>query len=250
MVDATVGIVKRPVEEFKRNQSTVERTPSPTETTSHVVESSNLRRVTERGTSIASIRSDRQSVVFAESGAVKNKKGLQIAGAMALASAGSFGKVFVSTSKGILIDIPFAMTEGFQSLPRYYDKDRNGESKPQVTDFQSGVVLAGKSFGGGVYEGFTDIFKYTWQGKKDEGPKGVAKGLGKGLVSFTAKVGGAFVGLVAYPGRGIERSIRGFVGGAVAKDIEDAKKKEGAWIAASGKYGDVDVKAMIARFGR
>lgn len=179
----------------------------------------------------------------------ENKRGLQIAGAMALASAGSLGKVFISTSKGILIDIPLAMAEGLHSLPRYYDPSPDERCRAQVTGFQSGLVVAGKSFGSGVYEGVTDVFRYTWNGKKEEGSKGVMKGLGKGLVSFGAKVGGAVVGLVAYPGRGVERSVRSFMRGDVRREIMEARMKEGEWMVKNGRAGGMNVKALVAKFG-
>ena len=230
MVDATVGIVRAPIEEYKRSQPN-RSNPEPG------VELDKSR-----------VTKDNETVVLANN-AVK-QRGLHIAGAMALASAGSLGKVFVSSSKGILIDIPFAMAEGLHSLPRYYDTTTTDKSINQVTDIQSGFKLAGTSFGYGIYEGVTDVFKYTWKGKQEEGAKGVAKGLSKGLMSFTTKVSGAVVGLVAYPGRGIERSVMNFVKGDVRKEIADMKKKEGDWLLAHRKSNGIVSDSLVAGFNQ
>lgn len=77
---------------------------------------------------------------------------------MAAASANSLGKCFIAYSKGALVHTPLAAAEGVRAMPRFYSgvKDHG-----HVTDWKSGAVVAGKTFGHGVVEGSTDIFGET-----------------------------------------------------------------------------------------
>jgi hypothetical protein len=109
---------------------------------------------------------------------------LHTAGAMALASATSLGKVFVGLSQGVLVDILVAAVDGMRAIPQLHCHEVKDYGK--VTDWKSGTLVAGKTFGHGIYEGFSDIFIQTYQGKRKEGATGVAKGLAKGLVSMTS----------------------------------------------------------------
>jgi hypothetical protein len=153
---------------------------------------------------------------------------LKSARAMAGASANSAGKALVRSSKGVLVDIPLAATEGLRAVPRLYQ--RRGADLGEVKDLKSGVVIAGKNFGYGIYEGFTDIFIETYHGKKKEGAMGAAKGLGKGLVSFATKTSSGVVGLIAYPGQGAVKSIHASVKSSRRKYIVEAKLQEGKWL--------------------
>ena len=97
----------------------------------------------------------------------------------------------------------------------------------KVPDWKSGAVVAGKTFGHGIYEGFSDIFIQTYQDKRKEGATGVAKGLAKGLVSMTTKTTAGVVLLVAYPAQGVSKSIRTAMKISTKKIITDAKLAEG-----------------------
>jgi hypothetical protein len=125
---------------------------------------------------------------------------------MAITSATSFGKLFIGLSRGALVEIPVAAADGLRAIPQIYNHEVKDYGK--ATDWKSGVVVAGKTFSYGIYEGFTDIFIQTYQGKKKQGAAGVAKGLAKGLVSMTTKTTAGVIGLVAYPAQGISNSIR------------------------------------------
>ncbi|KAH6720229.1 sterol glucosyltransferase [Leptodontidium sp. MPI-SDFR-AT-0119] len=164
------------------------------------------------------------------------KKKPHLASSMAAASINSLGKVVVRYSKGVLVDIPLAATEGMRAVPRLYGEEVK-EHAP-ITDWKSGSSVAGKMFVGGMYEGFTDIFVQTYKGKEAEGAIGVAKGLSKGLLSVTMKTGAATVGLVAYPSQGIYRSIRTAVKSKARKMIEEAKLREGQWMLENGRGND------------
>ncbi len=100
-----------------------------------------------------------------------------------------------------------------------------------------------------MYEGVTDIFVQTYEQKKREGAKGVAKGLRSGLVSLGAKTTAGVIGLVAYPAKGVSMSIRSAVRDGVGRRIEAAKWKEGLWLT-ERKRGLVDPVLLVAEFER
>lgn len=63
---------------------------------------------------------------------------------MAGASAKSAGKIGQTATKGMLVDIPLAITEGLKSVPQLYGG--NVCNHGPVTDAKSGMVVAGKPF--------------------------------------------------------------------------------------------------------
>lgn len=165
---------------------------------------------------------------------------------MAAASALSLGKFFLTGTRGILVDIPLAAAEGMRAVPRIYTRV---SSRGHVTDVRSGVAVAGRTLGHGVAEGFGDIFVETWRGKREEGAKGVAKGLGKGVVSLGMKTGAGVVGVLAYPGLGVCRSVRAAVRCGVRRAVESARWVEGEWVLGRAE-GGVDVDGVLRAWER
>jgi hypothetical protein len=78
---------------------------------------------------------------------------------------------------------------------------------------------------------FTDPFKQPMQHAKTKGAVGFPKGLGKGVAGFVSKTSSAVVGLVAYHGDGICKSMRYAVHGVTRRGIRARKLVEGEWIA-------------------
>lgn len=177
---------------------------------------------------------------------ITKKNDLSTAGAMAITSATSFGKLFIGLSRGALVEIPVAAADGLRAIPQIYNHEVKDYGK--ATDWKSGVVVAGKTFSYGIYEGFTDIFIQTYQGKKKQGAAGVAKGLAKGLVSMTTKTTAGVIGLVAYPAQGISNSIRTVMKSTAWKSIVDAKFAEGEWLVKTEAGKLVDRALLGAEF--
>ena len=165
---------------------------------------------------------------------------------MALNTASGAGKLVSGAAKGILVDIPLAATDGLRAVPRLYGEDVTRLEK--ITDLKSGTTVAGKAFGQGMYEAFTDAVMYTYKGKQEEGPKGVAKGLAKGLSSFITKTGAATLGLFAYPAQGLHRSIHTALRTDTRKAIEQAKTSEGTWLVAKQDGDDEEYASLVADF--
>ncbi|KAM0325766.1 hypothetical protein ACHAQA_007067 [Verticillium albo-atrum] len=165
----------------------------------------------------------------------------------AAATSARAGKIVTSVAKGVLVSIPLAATEGLRAVPRLYGEDVKRHA--DVRDFKSGAAVAGREFRYGITGAATDIVTYTYRGKRDEGPLGVAKGLAKGVVSLAAKTGAAVGGLVAYPVQGAYRGIRAAVRSTTREEIETAKRAEGEWLVSQeSKDSRVNDAVIVADF--
>ncbi|KAG7118602.1 Sterol 3-beta-glucosyltransferase UGT80A2 like protein [Verticillium longisporum] len=164
----------------------------------------------------------------------------------ALATSARAGKIVTSVAKGVLVSIPLAATEGLRAVPRLYGEDVKRHA--DVRDFKSGAAVAGQEFRNGIAGAAMDIVTYTYRGKRDEGPMGVAKGLAKGVVSLAAKTGAAVGGLVAYPVQGAYRGIRATVRSTARESIESAKREEGIWLVRQGGESSKVDAVVIADF--
>ncbi|KAK5133993.1 hypothetical protein LTR08_006998 [Meristemomyces frigidus] len=131
-----------------------------------------------------------------------------------------------------------------RALPRLYGD--HGYERNAVTDSKSGSVVAAKSFIHGVHEDVTDIFVKTYTGKRDEGAKGVAKGLGQGLISLTMKMGAGTLGLVTYPCQGVLKSLHAAMHTKARTRVEQAKREENQWLL-DNQYIDACCAADIVR---
>lgn len=161
-------------------------------------------------------------------------------------SARTAGKLLFSPAKGVMLDVPLAAVEGMWALPRLHGD--TGYQHTTVTDWKSGGSVAAKSFIHGVHEGMTDIFVKTYTGKKNEGAKGVAKGLSIGFVNLTMKTGAGTLGLIAYPCQGVYRSIHAAMHMKVRKAVKRAKLEEGEWLLKQQPADDVEVGEILRRF--
>ncbi|KAF7587318.1 UDP-Glycosyltransferase [Aspergillus hancockii] len=204
MADATAGILIDPYKEYKRLQSGNNQDASISKTSSR----------TPIGTSPTTHAADPNP----DSDYAKQ---------MALASAISLGKFLGRSSRGALVDLPLAAVEGMRAVPRLYGEEV--WTHAPVRCWRSGAEVAWSTFRHGMYEGITDIFVHTYQGKKKQGALGVAKGLTKGLVGVTVKTGAAMAGLIAYPNQGVYQSLRSAMRKGLPKQIEEASWAEAGW---------------------
>ncbi|OCL10385.1 glycosyltransferase family 1 protein [Glonium stellatum] len=154
-----------------------------------------------------------------------SKNGIHTARVMAAASAKGVGRFFVQYTKGTLVDIPLACTEGLRAVPKLYGEEVKDYGN--VKDWKTGMTIAGKMFVHGTVEGVADIFVQPYKGGKEEGAWGVAKGIGKGSIGGAAKISSAAMGLVAYPGKGISRSIHAAINAKTRSNIMKAMHEEG-----------------------
>lgn len=126
VLEATAGIFYKPYEAYKSGRSAT--TPSLKSDSQSVLDEDSMRKDNGEGSSQSSEPSKPPS---------KN-----VAGAMALASAKSFGNLYTKGFKGLAVDIPLAATEGFRNVPALYGEQvRNNGT---VTDWKSGAIVGGK----------------------------------------------------------------------------------------------------------
>ncbi|KAF4453375.1 sterol glucosyltransferase [Fusarium albosuccineum] len=216
MADATAGIFVKPYETIKERRSgskvSLDSVPSQP-------------------------RSQTEPAPTAESGTAKTAIST---------STKSLGKLAVASTKGILVDIPVAVTDGLRAVPNLYGEDVR--SRGHITGFRSGAVVAGKNFYHGIFEALTDIATYTYHGKREQEAIGAAKGLGKGVLSLVTKTTAATIGLVAYPAQGIQKSIRAAVVTSTPKAIEAAMRNEGDWIVKEKPVSEEESRCAVADF--
>ncbi|KAF2015140.1 glycosyltransferase family 1 protein [Aaosphaeria arxii CBS 175.79] len=180
-------------------------------------------------------------------GSESSSSGAATAGRMALASAKNIGRFNMHVFKGSCVDIPFAAAEGFRAVPRLYGEEVKDHG--EVKDWSSGFGVAGKNFAHGIVDGVSDLWKRPYEDGKAEGAAGVAKGVGKGLLGFGSKVASAGIGLVAYPGQGICKSIRHAAKSGTRKRIKVKRLEEGQWLV-DQKRNSMDPRVVLERFER
>lgn len=101
------------------------------------------------------------------------------------AGAKGVGDFLGSYSRGVLVDIPLATTEGLRAVPRLYGEDVEDYS---VSDWKSGALAGGRNFAHGMRKGLTDFVRQPYMGGVEDGMLGAAKGFAKGTIGLTTKV--------------------------------------------------------------
>ncbi|KAM0342887.1 hypothetical protein ACHAPU_009091 [Fusarium lateritium] len=140
-------------------------------------------------------------------------------------SAAGVGTFLGGYSKGLLLDLPYAVTEGMRNAPKLYGGQVYNPG--EVTDWKSGGVAAGKNFAHGIVEGIGGIVMEPVRGAKKDGAAGAAKGVGIGLLNLGTKISSGTVGLVALPSHGVYQSARALMKRKTGKRIMEARKVEG-----------------------
>lgn len=254
LVDATSGIFLKPAAEYRKGRGR-SMTPSGSSTNSRP----QSRQSSTAGSTPGATTFDRDAETIDDSASESTatlKQPIQattrqadrdektvshpnVAASMALASTKSLGKVFSAYTKGVLVDMPLATAEGFRSLPRLWGDEVADYGK--VTDWKSGAVVAGKSFALGIGDGFKDLARQPAEGMAKEGAWGAIKGVAKGSGSLVTKTVSGSLGLFAYPGQGITKSLWALGHGETGRRIVEARREEGKW-----RAGGVDQKVRQA----
>ncbi|KAJ4288029.1 hypothetical protein N0V90_012045 [Kalmusia sp. IMI 367209] len=141
----------------------------------------------------------------------------------------NFGKFNAHMFQGFVVDIPLAAAEGFRAVPKLYGEEV--QSHGEVTGAASGLSVAGKSFVHGFADGISDFVTKPIQGAKEEGALGFAKGAGKGVIGLASKASYATIGIVAYPGQGLCKSLSALGKSGTRKTIVLQRHLEGEYMA-------------------
>jgi hypothetical protein len=125
---------------------------------------------------------------------------------MALAAGKGVGRI-VNAGLRFQANFCLGLARGFRNAPKLYNDD-TVRPPEKVTDLVSGVKVAGKEFGWGLYDGISGIVTQPWQGAQKEGAMGFVKGFGKGIGGSMLKTAAAVCALPAYTMQGIRVEMR------------------------------------------
>ena len=104
------------------------------------------------------------------------------------------------------MDLSLALARGFHNAPRLYG-DSTVRKPIRINGMKSGLRAAGREFAYGIYDGWTGLVKQPYQGAKQDGAVGFAKGVGKGVGGWVLKDFAALCGLPAYTLKGLHREM-------------------------------------------
>jgi hypothetical protein len=99
------------------------------------------------------------------------------------------------------------LARGFRNAPKLYNDD-TVRPPEKVTGLASGLKVAGKEFGLGLYDGTSGLFTQPWKGAAKEGGKGFVKGFGMGVGGFFFKNASALCAIPAYTMQGVQAEVR------------------------------------------
>ncbi|KAH6840590.1 hypothetical protein B0I37DRAFT_347054 [Chaetomium sp. MPI-CAGE-AT-0009] len=226
MTDSITGLVTKPVDEYRQELRRRER-EQKRELTRQGTRSDDTLGVDGRSSPAGSHTS---GVASTDDSGKRNPRSM--AGTVAGASAKSIGMLAPTAAKGMLVDIPLAITEGMKTIPQHFGTKVRDHGP--VTDAKSGAAVAGKTFAWGFVDGLSDLVMEPVRGASSEGALGAVKGMGKGAASLVAKSGAGMFGLFAYPSAGIAKSLRAAVYTGTRKVLAKAKHAEGQWLLRKG----------------
>lgn len=188
--------------------------------------------------------SDSASAKTSANSVVPKRKAIS-AGQLAGASGASIAMFAPKALKGMTVDIPLAITDGLKNVPRLYGETPRDHG--HVTGFKSGAAVAGKTFAWGFIDGVSDVVVKPYQGAQEEGFKGAAKGVGKGIANMVTKTGAGMFGLFSYTSAGIAKSLRTTVYTKTRKGIAEARHEEGRWLVENDEYSTEEAEKIITR---
>ncbi|KAJ5765786.1 hypothetical protein N7520_005345 [Penicillium odoratum] len=103
-------------------------------------------------------------------------------------------------------DLSLSMARAFHNAPKLYH-DRMVKTTPKVKGVRSGFRAAGYEFRNGWYDGVTGLVTQPRYGYKENGTKGMFKGIGKGIGGVFLKPPAALWGLAGYPLTGLRLKL-------------------------------------------
>ncbi|KAI0839226.1 glycosyltransferase family 1 protein [Hypoxylon sp. FL0890] len=132
----------------------------------------------------------------------------------------------VATGMKSPMNFCLGLARGFRNAPTLYNDD-TVRPVERVTDFTSGLKVAGKEFGFGMYDGITGLVTQPIRGAEKEGAVGLLKGFGKGIGGLILKPSAAIWALPAYPMQGVHAEIRSFFAQSAQKYIIASRISQG-----------------------
>ena len=124
------------------------------------------------------------------------------------------------------MDFTLSLARGFHNVPKLYG-DNTVRQTEKITDLQSGLKVAGKEFGFGLYDGISGLITQPVDGARKDGIAGFLKGFGKGIAGVVIKPQGAIWALQGYTFKGIYKEIQKHFGATTENYIIAARTSQG-----------------------
>ena len=101
-------------------------------------------------------------------------------------SAGKGVGDIVTTGVKSPMNFCLGLAKGFRNVPRLYNDD-TVRPVEKVTDLSSGIKIASREFGYGLFDGITGLVTQPLRGAEKDGAGGLVKGFGKGIGGLLTK---------------------------------------------------------------
>lgn len=118
-------------------------------------------------------------------GSSQNKFDLEATLGASLETGKGVGRV-VETGFRTPMNFCMGLAKGFRNVPKLYNDD-TVRKQEKVTGIGSGLKVAGKEFGFGLYDGVTGLVTQPLKGAEKDGAGGLIKGFGKGIGGLMLK---------------------------------------------------------------
>ncbi|KAK2048202.1 glycosyltransferase family 28 domain-containing protein [Colletotrichum somersetense] len=147
-------------------------------------------------------------------------------GVDAAVAAGTSVSRIVTTGVKTPMNVCLGLARGFRNAPRLYNDD-TVRPPEKVTDFASGVRIAAKEFGYGMFDGIGGLVTQPLKGAEKEGVPGLIKGFGKGIGGLIFKPASAVWAVPAYTMQGVHATLRNAFSTSVQNYIIASRMKQG-----------------------
>ncbi|EFQ25397.1 glycosyltransferase family 28 domain-containing protein [Colletotrichum graminicola M1.001] len=144
----------------------------------------------------------------------------------AAVAAGTSVSRIVTTGVKTPMNVCLGLARGFRNAPRLYNDD-TVRPPEKVTDFSSGVKVAAKEFGYGMFDGIGGLVTQPLKGAEKEGVPGLIKGFGKGIGGLIFKPASAVWSVPAYTMQGVHATLRNAFSTSVQNYIIASRMKQG-----------------------
>ncbi|KAI1771996.1 glycosyltransferase family 1 protein [Hypoxylon cercidicola] len=155
----------------------------------------------------------------------------------------------VATGMKSPMNFCLGLARGFRHAPTLYNDD-TVRPVEKVTGFGSGLKVAGKEFGFGLFDGITGLVTQPIRGAEKDGGIGLLKGFGKGIGGFMLKPASALWSIPAYTMQGVHAEIRTLFAQSAQKYIVSARIAQGEddyANASAGEREDIEVRWLAEK---
>ncbi|KAH6874044.1 hypothetical protein B0T10DRAFT_588226 [Thelonectria olida] len=101
----------------------------------------------------------------------------------------------------------YNIANGFHNYPSYSFGATEVRRRDEITGLGSGVQTAGKEFVLGFWDAFSGVVVKPYEAVKDEGAKGLGKGILRGARGFVYNLGASIFSLPGYTLKGVEKEV-------------------------------------------